>query len=218
MAALSCPACGAEVPLRSAAMPYAVCGYCHSVLLRQGEGLSDIGKSAVLPFDVSPIQLGTSGTVDGLTFEVVGRVRWGWQDGSWNEWLLSCGDGKARWLGEAVGQYMLLNERPDLDSHPLIDRFSRGEAFAVGDRVDEFTVTDVKEVRCLGGEGDLPFPTPPDWTMASIDFRDSEGGALSVQRDAQGVTAYSGHYFSLADLNPRNLRAIEGWPLPADYR
>ena len=60
MPELLCPSCGAEVPLHSAAMPYAVCSYCQSLLLREGGALQSVGTSAVLPFDVSPIMIGTN--------------------------------------------------------------------------------------------------------------------------------------------------------------
>jgi hypothetical protein len=49
-------------------------------------------QAASLPFDVSPHQLGTGQVVDGARFTVVGRVRWGWADGAWNEWLLQSPD------------------------------------------------------------------------------------------------------------------------------
>ena len=67
-AELSCPSCGAPVPLVSAAVPYAVCSHCQTLILREGDDLKAIGKSAVLPFDVSPIQIGTRGTADGQRF------------------------------------------------------------------------------------------------------------------------------------------------------
>ena len=218
MPALNCPSCGAEVPLRLAAMPYAVCAYCQSVVLREGDGLKEIGKAAVLPFDVSPIQLGTSGEADGTMFHVVGRVRWGWSDGSWNEWLLDCSDGQHRWLGEAMGQFQLLSERPGAMDDALLRGFAAGNAIAPGDQavVGEvgYAAADIKQAQCLGGEGDLPFPTPADWAMVSVDFKSKAGGSLSVQRDAQGTSAYEGRYVELAGLKPKNLRAIEGWALP----
>ena len=40
----NCPACGAPVELKSAAAVMAVCSFCKSTLLRDGETLSDIGK------------------------------------------------------------------------------------------------------------------------------------------------------------------------------
>lgn len=215
---LNCPSCGAEVPLRSAALPYAVCTYCQTVAMREGDDLRAIGKSAVLPFDVSPIQLGTAVTDGGVRFHVVGRVRWGWADGSWNEWLLSGGSGEVRWLGEAMGMFMLLHEFPAVLGTPLGRDFAEGGTIAPGAVLNaagrRFIASDVKQAHCLGGEGDLPFPCGTDWTMTSVDFRCSDGSALSVQRDAQGTTAWIGGYHDLAGLNPQNLRAIEGWTMP----
>src|SRR4030095_12274072 len=98
MVDFNCPSCGAALPLRSAALPYVVCAHCQTVVLRGDQGLEEIGKSAVLPFDGSPLMLGTMGKAGGSGFVVVGRVRWGWTDGSWNEWLLAGDDGRHRWL------------------------------------------------------------------------------------------------------------------------
>lgn len=215
---ISCPSCGAQVPLRSAALPYVVCPYCQSVVSRQGAELREIGKAAVLPFDVSPIQLGATGEADGVPFEVIGRVRWGWADGSWNEWLLAARDGSVRWLGEAMGQFQLLTERPEAMEAFLLKGFAEGQDLANGDQArigaTSYVASDIKQAACLGGEGDLPFPTPADWTMTSVDFKSEDGKSLSVQRDSQGTSAYEGRYVELAELKPKNLRAIDGWAMP----
>ena len=225
-AELSCPSCGAPVPLAYAALPYAVCGHCQALILREGDDLKAVGKSAVLPFDVSPIQIGTRGTagaeMGGQRFEVIGRVRWGWSDGSWNEWLLSVGantskDGTA-WLGEAMGLYALVAEAPELLETPLGRQFAAGGDVPLGATIAvagaHFTATDIKQAHSLGGEGQLPFPCPADWTMTNVDFRSETGGALSLQRDADGVSAWLGRYVSLEDLKPVGLRKIAGWHMP----
>ena len=62
--------------------------------------------------------------------------------------------------------------------------------------------------------GDLPFPTPADWQVESIDFRSPSGAALSVQRDKVGASAYVGRYVELAELRPSRLRAVEDWVMP----
>lgn len=213
MANNACPQCGAPVPMRSGGMPYAVCSYCQTVIAR--DGMRDIGKAAVLPYDISPIQLGTGGVVDGARFTVVGRVRWGWADGAWNEWLLQLSDGTTRWLGEAMGQFQILTEREDVSAR-------LPASIRLGDEVEvdgqSLKATDVKTVTCLGGEGDLPFPTPKDWEVQSIDFRSATGAALSVQIDKVGATAYAGRYIELAELRPSRLRAIEGWTIPENLR
>ncbi|EJU09241.1 transmembrane protein [Sphingomonas sp. LH128] len=216
----NCPSCGAALPVRSAALPYSTCAYCRSLLLRDGVEVQDIGKVAVLSPDVSPIQLGTSLRVEGLVLTVVGRVRWGWADGSWNEWLLDGGDGTERWLGEAMGAFMLTAARADLLEQPMIQDFAAGGEIVVGARLMVEGVTllaiDGKEAECLGSEGDLPFPTLPGRTMTSIDFRGPNREAVSLQRDAREASVWLGYYSDLASLAPSNLRAIDGWTIPRE--
>jgi hypothetical protein len=215
---LSCPSCGGIVPLRRAALAYAVCPYCQSLLLRDGADLRAVGKSAVLPFDVSPILIGTRGTVDHKGFEVIGRVRWGWRDGSWNEWMILLDDGSTRWLAEAMGTFMVLAEAPQARALPLIQGFAQGGAIAPGAQVVidgiHFTAADVKQATCLGGEGQLPFATPADWTVTSVDFRTTTGAVLSVQRDAHETGAWVGRYVDLVDLAPSGLRRFDDWAMP----
>ena len=43
-----CPACGAPVEFRSAQSTHAVCAYCQSTVVRQGEQLARLGKMAEL--------------------------------------------------------------------------------------------------------------------------------------------------------------------------
>jgi DNA-directed RNA polymerase subunit RPC12/RpoP len=219
MPALVCPSCGADVPLRDAAMPYAVCAYCQSLIMRAGESARAVGKSAVIPFDVSPIRIGTSIEDGGVSCDVIGRVRWGWSQGSWNEWLLRGADGGTRWLGEATGMFMPLVEHPAALDDPVARAFAEGGPIAPHATVTvegkPFTASDVKQARCLGGEGELPFPAAPDWTMTSVDFRAADGSALCLQRDGQGTTAWIGRYCELSELRPRGLRVVEGWTIPA---
>lgn len=219
---MNCPSCGAALPVRSAAMPYVTCGHCQSLVLRDGTSAQDIGKVAVLPYDVSPVELGTVFSVEGRRLSTIGRVRWGWQDGSWNEWLLLAEDGTPHWLGEAMGFFMLTAERPDILELPLARTFVQGDEIAVGSTLSvdgiELAVTDVKQANCLGSEGDLPFSTLPGRSMTNIDFRGSGGQALSLQRDADGVTAWLGFWYDLAGLSPQGLRQLEGWMIPGDLQ
>ena len=52
-----CPGCGAPVEFRSAQSTHAVCSFCRSTVVRDGDTLSRIGKMAELFEDHSPLQL-----------------------------------------------------------------------------------------------------------------------------------------------------------------
>ncbi len=221
MQKVSCPNCGAEVSFRSPALPSRVCDYCRTILVRSGGGIEAVGKAAVLPFDVSPIGIGTRGTFDGRGFDVVGRVRWGWTDGSWNEWLLLFGDGSDAWLGEAMGQFMLTQERAlgDVQGDEGIRKLILGGRVLVGTRVriddETFVVSDARDATCIAAEGELPFSPKPGWTIHSVDFRSASGRCASLQREETLSSFYQGRYVTLDELAPRGLRPIEGWRMPA---
>ena len=64
----ACPNCGAPVEFASAASASAVCSFCRSTLVRDGEALKRIGTSAELFDDHSPLQLGVQGRRAGVAF------------------------------------------------------------------------------------------------------------------------------------------------------
>lgn len=217
---VACPNCGAEVVFRSPALPVRVCDYCRTTVMRIDEGVRDMGRAAVLPFDVSPIRMGTRGAFEGSGFEVVGRVRWGWAAGSWNEWLVLFADGTSGWLGEAMGQLMMLRERSlETVGDDTVAALARGEDVAIASRAaidgETFVVTDSRQARCIAAEGELPFVARAGWTIHSVDLRSPGGAAATFQRDQSESSFYVGRYVTLAELHPQNLRPIDGWAMPA---
>ena len=95
----ACPNCGAPVEFASAASASAVCSFCRSTLLRDGEALRRIGVSSELFDDHSPLQLGVRGVRQGVGFILVGRLQYGYADGTWNEWHALFDNGRSGWLG-----------------------------------------------------------------------------------------------------------------------
>lgn len=216
-----CPSCGADVVFRSPALPARVCDYCRTLLVRTDAGIAEQGHSAALPFDVSPVRIGMRGRADDRGFEVIGRVRWSWTDGAWNEWLLLFDDGGSAWLGEAMGQFMLLWERPfEPGRAAALDAVAAGRAATPGTKVRlgqaMMTIVDAREVLCVASEGELPFAAAPAWRLYSVDLRGPAGECACLQRDTRGVSYYEGRYVELAALAPQGMRVIEGWGMP-DY-
>jgi hypothetical protein len=219
MLAVNCPNCGAEVIFRSPALPVKVCDYCRTSVMRIGDEIRKMGEAAVLPFDVSPIQIGTAGKFFGNAFDIIGRVRWGWSDGSWNEWLALFGDGGHGWLGEAMGQFMMTRERAlDDVAAEAIQHMAKGRKPKLNDHAQidgiDYRVADIKQATCIAAEGELPFVAPTGWTITSVDMRSPGGELASFQTDGEGPSLYTGRYIELGDLQPTNLRDIAGWKIP----
>jgi hypothetical protein len=220
----TCPNCGAPIRFRSNDLPVKVCDYCHSSVLRTGGNLQAIGKIAEVPDDVSPLQLGVRGRDGAHSFELIGRVRWRYADGAWNEWLALFDDGATGWVGESMGRYMMLRQAADDALAPVVvDHIKAGQPIAIDTLITiggvDYAVTDNKQVTCVASEGELPFNAPLGLTATSIDLMTPNGECASIQKDQGGeVEAYVGRYMSLAELNATGLRSFEGWPMPAAAR
>ena len=102
-----CPGCGAPVEFASAQSTHAVCGFCQSAVVRQGETLARIGKMAELFDDHSPLQLQASGIWHGQAFTLIGRLQYKYAEGTWAEWYAVLADGSSAYLSEDNGAYVM---------------------------------------------------------------------------------------------------------------
>lgn len=192
-------------------------------MLRTGDSLQAIGKIAEVPDDVSPLQLGVRGRDGAHSFELIGRVRWRYADGAWNEWLALFDDGSTGWVGESMGRYMMLRQLPEEQIPPGVMRYVQsGQSIKIGGEIKmagvDYIVADAKHVTCVASEGELPFNAPLGLAAYSIDLMAPGGECASIQKDQDGeVEAYTGNYRTLAELQATGLRSFEGWPMPA-YR
>jgi hypothetical protein len=185
------------VDFASAASASAVCSFCRSTLLRDGEALRSIGVSAELFDDHSPLQLGTTGTLQGVRFTLVGRLQYRYADGTWNEWhALFEGTGKSAWLSEDNGAYVLSVDQPALADAPREDELHAGERRLVGGQA--WSVASVVRASLIAGLGELPRPPrlAGAGPLPSGPPTLSEGGGGTP---TPGAPSFSGE-FTVADL------------------
>jgi hypothetical protein len=205
-----CPSCGAEVEFKSKVSVFSVCPYCRSTIVRHDLKLETLGKMAELPEDMTPFQCGTSGKYDGKAFELLGRVKLSWDDGSWNEWFAQFSDGREGWLAEAQGMYMMSFLRPEITQVPPVGELKAGFAFPMGGA--SFKVDDIKRATCMGSEGELPYPAPVGRESVSVDLSAPGNLFATVEYSiTEGVRVYIGKTVEFDTLALKGLRELEGW-------
>ncbi len=212
----TCPACGGPGKFESSVSVYAVCPWCKSMILRRDVDVEAFGKMAALPPDMSPLQLGTRGVLDGVAFSLVGRVKMGWRDGAWNEWFMATADGRKGWLAEAQGFFAACFELPmEQEGRSAINRNlatwkpKPGEKINLGPQV--YQVVDVKQTTCLGSEGELPYLANRGRKAVSIDLDGSQGGFANLEIHQGSGRLYQGRYVAWDDLAMTDTRPLEGW-------
>ncbi len=201
---LACPSCGAEVVFRSATSAMAVCEYCRSTLLREGDAVRDAGKMAVVLEDYSPIRITTSGMYAGQAFGVVGRIQLRYEDGFWNEWYILFDDGSAGWLSDASGQYAVTLDTGLADDAPPFGQIVPGGQYTWDGAT--FTASDLRTARCIAGEGELPFQVGPGWQAKVADYRQGVRFLTLDYSEGARPRRYAGKAVGLGDLRCQLLR------------
>jgi Domain of unknown function (DUF4178) len=217
MKKFNCPSCGAEVVFNSNLSVYAVCKYCSSMIVRHDLDVEAIGTMAALPEDMSPFQLGSEGYYQGQHFTLVGRMKMGWEDGSWNEWFMATDDGRKGWLAEAQGFYAICFETdaPPLDFAVRAIQQQKKDVAFLGSALTldnlKLNVVDTKKASCIGSEGELPLVSPQGRMTVSVDLLGAHGEFASVEIETGKQRAYIGRYVDWKEMRCSNIRTFDGW-------
>jgi ribosomal protein S27AE len=183
----ACPNCGAPVEFRSAASAFAVCGFCRSTVVRDGDALRKIGDSAELFDDHSPLQLGAGGRYQGAAFTLVGRLQYRYGEGTWNEWHALFDNGRSGWLSEDNGRYVMAFDAPLAEAVPVPTALRPGAQQVVGGQ--PFVVASVAVARLIAAQGELPRPPQTQRGFVVADLRSTQGevGTLDYSDPASAV-------------------------------
>ena len=209
MFSLSCPSCGADVPVYSATSALVVCEYCHSTLIRSGDGAVDSGKKSALIEDFSPLQLYSSGVFHGENFTVIGRLQIHYNRGCWNEWYVLFDSGKYGWLADFSGQYVLTQEQQPVTAPCPFNKLKAGTTRVKFNNV-YYIAADVRHATSVkaNAQGELPFTLEKDEVVLSADFRyRNDFLTLDYSENEQYPVLYAGKEVKLGDLRCQNLRS-----------
>ena len=202
-----CPGCGAPVEFASAASASAVCSFCRSTLVREGDALQRIGVVGELFDDHSPLQLGASGRHHGVGFTLVGRVQYRYPDGAWSEWhaLFDGESGKSAWLSEDNGAYVMAFEQPALQPPPALAEVRVGQRLLIGG--DAWRVASLQHASLAAAEGELPRAPRLEGSFPVADLRREDGSVGTLEwLDPVQPTWSIGRRVGLADLALKGLR------------
>jgi hypothetical protein len=221
-----CPGCGAPLNFSSAQSTHAVCGYCQSTVLREGEVLQRLGKMAELFDDHSPLQLQASGSWRGQAFTLVGRLQYKYPEGTWSEWVAVLADGSSACLSEDNGAYVWAVAQPQSRELPAAERFRVGATTAINGQ--SFSVASNQQVMLLAAQGELSHLPALGQSFAMVELRsqgtasgasasmigknlgaggaDDTGSVLSIDYSSQPPSVTLGQPVRLEDLQLTGLR------------
>ena len=199
-----CPGCGAPVEFRSAQSTHAVCGYCQSTVVRNGDVLSRIGKMAELFDDHSPLQLFATGKYQNRNFTLIGRLQYKTAEGTWAEWNAMFDDGQTGWLAEDNGAYVFTQPDTQQRNMPPADRYVVGKQVGINGK--PFSVASNVSATLISAQGELPKLPSLGQPFDVVELRSASGEVISVDYTGTPPTVSQGTAVLLDDLALKGLK------------
>ena len=210
-----CPGCGAPVEFASAQAVFAVCPYCQSAIVRNGEVLKRIGKMAEVFDDYSPLKLGQQGQIPpkaggkAEAFSLVGRLQVKGDTGTWNEWQALLDDGSIAVISEDNGQFVLSRESTaKAQSLPDEKRWRLGQNVAINGV--QYSVASVVQAQLLAAEGQMPHQPELGKPFTAVELRADNDTVLSIDYSDHPPAIYIGAPIKLTDLKIAGLKSASG--------
>jgi len=199
---MQCPSCGAPFDWHSKFAEVVTCTSCQGVSRVSGDVVTLAGQSAKLIHSRSGLGLGVVGSYENVAFTVVGRVRYGYARGFWDEWCAHTTEGTLIWLTEDDGVLSRTRALPIKVSDKDLDNLQVGRSIFLGDH--DYLVEEIGQAKCLGTEGQLPFSALPGEEIEYISLRAGMTHSGTIERYDSEVHFYQGKHIKLDHLNLLN--------------
>ena len=187
---LTCPSCGNIINQVTRSPQMVVCPACNSTHLLTNGKMEDVGKSAVLTDIPSIFQMYKTYKYQDWKFTPVGRVRYDYGDGYWDEWFVRSDNGKETWVSVDEGDIAIESIVSKGLSVPGFDEIQVGGALLIN-RI-RMTVVEKNTCTMVGAQGELPFKIVPNDTYNYIDLLGPKRAAFSIEYQNDGIDCYKG--------------------------
>lgn len=189
---IQCPSCGAGHTVYNPGVMTIVCEYCGNAVYWDQEKIANAGTQSILPEGFSRLYRGATGALFNKRFRVLGRIRYSFGKGFWDEWFLEFENGSITWLTEDNHEFAL-EQRIAAPDVPPIDRLSPGTSLTVNTKA--YVIEEVGQAECLGVEGDLPIQAQSGETYAFADGSTPDGNyTIGIEYDATPPTVFLGRW------------------------
>ena len=189
--AKTCIYCGANLKIHNPASISVACEYCDGIMMWDEHSLKEAGKQSRLPEGYSRLYRGATGTIDNRRFQVLGRVRYQFNRGFWDEWYIIFASGEGAWITENDYQFSIQRKIDD----PLFQhrpKYKMGESITIASQ--DFQIQEIGHASCMGIEGELPKEIHPNENYIYIDATSYDGKSCLGLELREPPTIYVGSW------------------------
>ncbi|MGO9571605.1 MAG: DUF4178 domain-containing protein [Desulfomonilaceae bacterium] len=199
-----CPSCGGGNIITNPGVLMSVCPHCRTATYWDKDSALRVGRKSMELLPSSRFRVGGTAKLKGRSFRVLGRLSYGYEKGTWEEWFIEMQDGNILWLTEDEGELFLETPLSLTSPVPPYSELSPGMQINLNDKMG--TIEELGEARCLGGEGEIPFQVEIGETYPYADGSvPDETSSFGLEYDARtgNVRAFIGRILDVKDSRVR---------------
>jgi len=190
----NCPQCGDKLEIYFKYSKLIKCQSCSSSIFLEDNAVKVIGKSSVLSPEPSLMQLHHPFSYKEKQYLPLGKIRYSYGRGFWEEWFLKDESNKEYWLSIDEGDFVL-QEKIKL-SLP----FKSSRELNIGKRYGKHIVTEKGEGQCVGFEGELPQEIHLDEKHHYVHLSEGSGKLLTVEFTQQKTEMFKGEWIDPLEI------------------
>ncbi len=190
----NCPQCGDLLSIYFKYSKLIKCNSCGSAIFLEDDAVKLIGKSAVLSPEPSLIQLHKPFKFQNKRFTPLGKIRYSYGRGFWEEWFLKDDKNQEFWLSIDEGDFVL--EEKIKFSLP----FKKNHTFKVGQNFNEYQVTEIGTGVCVGFEGELPEAIKLDESHTYVHLSRGHGELLTLELSENETMTFKGQWIDPLEI------------------
>lgn len=198
-ASVTCPSCGNIIKPETRSPQLLVCPACNTVNLLENGRLEDVGKSACLTEEPSIFEIHKRYKYKDWKFTPVGRVRYDFGDGYWEEWYVRDDAGKEAWVSVDEGEIAIEKPFGKNLKLPAFEEIKVGGAIMINRQ--RMTVIEKNSCTCVGAQGELPFKAVIGETYNYIDLLGQRRASFTIEYEEDNkVACFKGIWIDAFDI------------------
>ena len=196
---VQCPTCGAEQRVVNPAAVSVQCPYCDAIMMLVDQDWTPTGKKSRLSQGFSRLYCGALCTIESQEYRIVGRVRYSYGKGFWDEWYALTDTGQGTWITEDDHEFSVQSEI----SHTELSRDISLFPLEMKWRLEIRPIVYFRDRRggLLRIEGELPKEILPNERYRYADGGSLDGtSALGIEYDDTPPTIFVGRWIHAKDI------------------
>ena len=148
----------------------------------------NIGEASSLSPEPSLLQLHDPIQISGKDFLPIGKIRYAYGRGFWEEWFLTNNQNQKFWLSVDEGDFVLQQKSN------ITLPFKNLSAVNVGRKYGKYVVTEKGTGKCVGFEGELPQTLKLGESHLYLHLSQGEGKLLTLENDGTENQTFEGEW------------------------